>query len=159
MTTAFERIAVGEARTLGAHTFTADEIKRFAAAWDPQRFHVDEDEARASTFGALAASGWHTASAMMRLLVDWFDHEDEAARARGEKPLTRGPSPGFDNLKWSRPVYAGDTVTYVATVTAKRHSKSRPGWGIISTDIAGMNQRGEAVFAVTTQAFARTDDA
>jgi acyl dehydratase len=159
MSTAFERIAVGQAETLGSHAFTAGEIKRFAAAWDPQRFHMDEDEAKASTFGGLAASGWHTASAMMRLLVGWFDRKDEAARARGEKPLTRGPSPGFDNLKWSRPVYAGDTITYVATVTAKRHSKSRPGWGIVTIDVAGMNQRGEAVFAVTTQAFARTDDA
>ena len=70
MSTAFERITIGVPRIIGAHTFTAGEIKRFASAWDPQRFHMDEAEAEASSFGALAASGWHTASAMMRLLVD-----------------------------------------------------------------------------------------
>jgi acyl dehydratase len=159
MTTAFERILVGQARTLGSHTFTAEEIKRFAAAYDPQRFHMDEEEAKASTFGALAASGWHTASAMMRLLVASFAGEAEAARARNEAPLRYGPSPGFDNLKWLRPVYAGDTITYAATVAAKRPSRSRPGWGIVTSDVTGTNQKGEPVFAVTTQVFVRTDDA
>ncbi|MBN9009622.1 MAG: dehydratase, partial [Rhizobiales bacterium] len=61
MSTAFERITIGVPRIIGAHTFTAGEIKRFASAWDPQRFHMDEAEAEASSFGALAASGWHTA--------------------------------------------------------------------------------------------------
>jgi len=159
MTTAFERIPVGKTEDLGSHTFTAEEIKRFAAAYDPQRFHMDEDEARASSFGALAASGWHTASVMMRLLVGWFDRQDAEALARGERPLTRGPSPGFEALKWSRPVFAGDTIAYATTVTHKRATKSRPGWGIVTMEIAGTNQKGETVFAVTTQAFARTDDA
>jgi acyl dehydratase len=159
MSTAFERIAVGEPRVLGSHAFTAEEIKRFAAAYDPQRFHMDEEEAKASTFGALAASGWHTASAMMRLLVGSIAREAEAARARNEAPPRYGPSPGFDNLKWLRPVYAGDTVTYTTTVTAKRPSRSRPGWGIVTSDVAGANQKGEPVFAVTTQVFVRTDDA
>jgi acyl dehydratase len=159
MSTAFDRIPVGQTATLGSHAFTAEEIKRFAAAWDPQAFHLDEEAAKRSPFGALAASGWHTASVMMRLLVEWFAREDAAARSRGEAPLIRGPSPGFDDLKWSRPVYAGDTVTYAATVIAKRASQSRPGWGIVTSEIAGTNQKGEAVFAVTTQAFARTDDA
>ena len=156
MSTAFERITIGVPRIIGAHTFTAGEIKRFASAWDPQRFHMDEAEAEASSFGALAASGWHTASAMMRLLVDTFARDAAEALARGEKPVVHGPSPGFEALKWSRPVFAGDTITYTATVTAKRLSKSRPGWGIVTTDIAGTNQKGEAVFAMTAQALART---
>lgn len=156
---AFDRIPVGETQALGAHTFTAAEIKHFATVWDPQPFHLDEEAARHSLFGALAASGWHTASVMMRLLVAWFDRQDAEALARGLRPLVRGPSPGFDNLKWSRPVYAGDTIAFTAIVTAIRRSASRPGWGIVTTDIAGANQKGEPVFAVTTQAFARTDDA
>lgn len=158
MSTAFERIPVGETRTLGSHLFTGDEIKRFASQWDPQLFHLDEEVARASSFGALAASGWHTASVMMRLLVAAFGREAEAAVARGEAPVRYGPSPGFDDLKWLRPVYAGDTITYEAKVIATRASKSRPGWGIVTSEVTGTNQKGEAAFAVTTQVFARTDD-
>jgi acyl dehydratase len=152
--TAYERIAVGDVREYGRHLFTAEEIKRFAGAFDPQPFHMDEAGGQASIFGGLCASGWHTASVMMRLLVDSFAREAELAVARGEPAPQFGPSPGFDDLKWLKPVYPGDEVTFSARVVGKRLSKSRPGWGIVSTEVTGVNQNGKRVFVVTTQVFA-----
>ena len=80
----WEDIAVGERAELGRHTFTADDIKAFARRFDPQPFHLDEAAAARSHFGALCASGWHTASVWMRLMVEHQRREDEARRARGE---------------------------------------------------------------------------
>jgi acyl dehydratase len=156
---AFDRIPLGEARELGSHHFTADAIKRFAAAFDPQPFHLDEAAAAQSLFGGLCASGWHTAAAMMRAFVDFSRAEAEHARRRGEAPVRYGVSPGFDDLKWLRPVYPGDTITFSGEATAKRRSKSRPGWGIVTFAMRGANQRHEPVFAVTAHLFVVTDDA
>ncbi len=89
-----------------------DAIKTFARAYDPQPFHLDEEAGKRSLFGGLAASGWHTASVYMKLLVAYLKDLTEAAEARGEPVAQSGPSPGFKNLKWPRPVLAGDTVTY-----------------------------------------------
>ena len=80
----WEDIAVGERAEVGRHTFTADDIKAFARRFDPQPFHLDEAAAARSHFGALCASGWHTASVWMRLMVEHQHREDEARRARGE---------------------------------------------------------------------------
>jgi acyl dehydratase len=151
---AYDRIAVGDTHVFGSHTFAAEAIKRFAAKYDPQPVHVEEQAARAN--GGLRASGWHTASAMMRLLVDYFDSLEARARAAGEPYLVSGPSPGFDDLKWPHPVYAGDTVTYTARIVAKRPSRSRPGWGLLSMTTTGVNQEGKTVFSVTTHVFVET---
>jgi acyl dehydratase len=156
--TAYDRIALGEIRELGAYTFTADEIKRFARAYDPQSFHIDEEAAKASIFRGLCASGWHTASVMMRLLVDYSTREEASAASRGEVPLRRGLSPGFDSLKWLKPVYAGDTITFVGQVVGKRKSASRPDWGIVSMETTGTNQKGEPAFTITTHVFVRSQD-
>ncbi len=105
----FEDIVVGERDEIGAHTFTAEEIKRFARAFDPQPFHLDEAAAEESHFGRLCASGWHTLAVWMKLNVR---HLQRRARASARRPACRlarlGPSPGFDELKWLKPVYAGD---------------------------------------------------
>jgi acyl dehydratase len=150
---AFDRIAVGDLHPFGSHEFTAERIKRFARAYDPQSFHVDEAAGEASIFGGLCASGWHTASAMMRLLVDYFAALAERAEKAGEPKLVAGTSPGFDNLKWLKPVYAGDVVAFTGRVAAKRLSGSRPGWGLVSMETTGTNQTGEPVFAITTHVF------
>jgi acyl dehydratase len=155
---AFDRIAVGEPRELGSHHFSADEIKRFAVAYDPQPFHTDEEAATHSLFGGLCASGWHTGAVMMRTFVEFIEREAERARRRGEPPLRYGVSPGFDDLKWLKPVFAGDTITFTGEVTAKRRSKSRPGWGILTVTTRGNNQNGERVFAVTSHMFVATED-
>ncbi|MGH6861040.1 MAG: MaoC/PaaZ C-terminal domain-containing protein, partial [Phyllobacterium sp.] len=95
---------IGVEIDLGTYTFTADEIIAFAEKYDPQRFHVDPEAARHSNFGALCASGWHTTAVWMRLNVKNMKSLVRAARQRGEQPPQFGPSPGFENLKWLKPV-------------------------------------------------------
>ena len=112
----FEDIEVGQRRELGPFTFTADSIKRFAAQFDPQRFHLDEEEGRKSLFGGLAASGWHVGSVCMKLLVADSQRQAREAAARGEKVAVWGPSPGFRELRWIKPVLAGDTISFVSEV-------------------------------------------
>jgi acyl dehydratase len=155
---AFDRIALGEPRELGSHHFTTDEIKRFAAAYDPQPFHLDEEAGAQSLFGGLCASGWHTAAVMMRAFVDFVAREAEQAKRRGEPPLRYGVSPGFDDLKWLKPVYPGDTIAFTGEVIAKRRSESRPGWGILTIATRGSNQNGDPVFTVTNHLFAATEE-
>jgi hypothetical protein len=91
----FEDIAVGQRRELGSFTFTAEGIKKFAAQFDPQRFHLDEEEGRRSLFGGLAASGWHIGSACMKLLVTDGQRLAREAAARGEPVATWDPHQVF----------------------------------------------------------------
>lgn len=149
----FEDIAVGERRALGSFTFTAENIKTFARQFDPQRFHLDEEEGRNSLFGGLAASGWHVGSVCMRMLVDDGKRQAEAALQRGEEVAVWGPSPGFTELKWLKPVLAGDTVTYSSEVIGRRESASRPEWGLLQARNTGTNQRGELVYSMIATAF------
>jgi acyl dehydratase len=146
-------IAIGERFELGRHTFSADAIKAFARRFDPQAFHLDEAAAARSHFGALCASGWHTASVWMRLMVDYQRREDAALRARGEPVATLGPSPGFRELKWLKPVYVGDTISYATEVLETRTSNSRPEWGIMTMRNTGVNQKGEPVISFVSVAF------
>jgi acyl dehydratase len=155
---ALAAISVGDTHDYGSHTFTAAEIKAFATAFDPQLFHMDEEAGKNSQFGGLVASGWHTAAVMMKLRVAYMTRAVEAALRRGEPPLRFGPSPGFDDLKWLKPVYAGDTITYTDRVVAKRETRSRPGWAIVSMETTGTNQKGEIVFSVVGHVFAETGE-
>jgi acyl dehydratase len=138
---------------VGSLTFTADGIKKFAAQFDPQPFHLDEEEGRKSLFGGLAASGWHVASACMKLLVADGQRLAKEALARGEKIAIWGPSPGFRELRWLGPVLAGDTISYASEVYSLRGSEKRPEWGILQARNTGTNQRGELVFSVLATAF------
>ena len=149
----FEDIKVGDRAEVGRHTFTADEIKKFATKFDPQPFHLDEAAARKSIFGALCASGWHTASVWMRLMVEHNKREDAAQRARAEPVAALGPSPGFRELKWLKPVYVGDTITYATEIVETRASNSRPGWGLMSFRNTGVNQNNEPVISFISVAF------
>jgi acyl dehydratase len=148
-----EDLKVGEMWAVGAHTFTADDIKGFAKRFDPQLFHVDEEAAKRSHFGALCASGWHTASIWMRLMIEHNAREDAKRRARGEQVAVFGPSPGFRELKWLKPVYVGDTITYATEVVDLRASKSRPDWGIMAIRNTGTNQKGEPVISFVSTSF------
>ena len=134
-------------------SFTAEDIKAFAAQYDPQPFHMDEAAAAKSHFGALCASGWHTVAAWMNLRVQYGRREDAERAARGEPIAKLGPSPGFRELKWLKPVYAGDTITYASEVVEKRVTKSRPGWGIIFARNTGTNQNGELVMSFIGSGF------
>lgn len=149
----FEDIAVGQRRDLGSFTFTADNIKKFAAQFDPQRFHVDEEAGRKSLFGGLAASGWHVGSICMKLLVADGQRQASEATARGEPVAVWGPSPGFRDLRWIKPVLAGDTITYATEVESLRTSEKRPEWGILQARNTGVNQRGELVFSLLATVF------
>jgi acyl dehydratase len=149
----FEQIAVGDRYPLGSHLFTAEEIVSFARRFDPQPFHVDEEAGKHSHFGALCASGWHTASIWMRLMVEFRKREADARRARGEPAATIGPSPGFTELRWLKPVYVGDTISYESEVTATRPSASRPAFGLVTLFNSGANQHNERVISFVSTAF------
>lgn len=149
----FEDIRVGDVTELGRYTFSADNIKTFARRFDPQRFHVDEDEAARSHFGALCASGWHTAAVYMRLLADDYRRQAETAQARGEPVPAWGPALGFRDLKWLKPVYVGDTIDYRIEVTEARLSNSRPGSGLVSMLATGANQNGDRVMSFISTIF------
>jgi len=149
----FEDVKIGDRREIGSFTFTAENIKAFAAKFDPQPFHLDEEAGRKSVFGGLAASGWHVAAANMKLLVANFKRESAEVIARGEKPVVSGPSPGFRELKWLKPVLAGDTLTYASEVVSKRTLESRPEWGLVSFLDTGTNQRDELAFSFIAQGF------
>ncbi len=139
----FDALQTGVETPLGSFTFTAEDIVAFAGAFDPQRFHLDEAAAKASLFGGLCASGWHTGAVWMRLMVA---HRRSVQTLMGDSMPRLGSSPGFRNLKWLKPVFAGDTITYTTTVADKRASASRPGWGLAFHRNAGVNQHGETVF-------------
>lgn len=139
-------VEVGRMMCIGSYEFTPQNIKAFASKFDPQPFHLDEEAARQSHFGALCSSGWHTGCAWMRLMIDHRVAQMKAAARDGERMAQIGPSPGFRNLRWLKPSYAGDTITYYSIVADKKPSASRPGWGILFSKNVGENQRGERVF-------------
>ncbi len=149
----FEDIEIGRRRELGSFTFTAEAIKKFASQFDPQRFHLDEEEGRKSLFGGLAASGWHVASVYMKLAVADGQRLAREAAGRGEKVAVWGPSPGFRELRWIKPVLAGDTISFASEVELLRSSDSRPEWGILQVRNTGTNERGEPVFSFLATAF------
>lgn len=149
----FEDLKVGARRELGAYAFTAENIKAFARDFDPQPFHLDEEAGKASLFGGLAASGWHVAAAYMKLLIADNQRIAAAERARGEPVAGGGPSPGFREMRWLKPVLAGDTVSYFSVTETLRESASMPGWGIIQARNTGVNQRGETVFSFLATGF------
>jgi acyl dehydratase len=148
----FEDIKVGEKAELGRFTFTTEAIKRFARAYDPQPFHLDEVAAAAGPFGALCASGWQTAAVWMRLMVDYRIRNADTSAPDGTPPMM-GPSPGFDDMKWLKPVYAGQTITYSTEITALRESRSRPQWGIMTSLNEGRGDDGELAFSFTGHVF------
>lgn len=129
-----EDFAVGQVYGSRRLTVTAEDIKRFAAEFDPQPFHLDDAAARASFFGGLAASGWHTAALTMRLLV-----------ASDLKPSGGIVGAGFDEFRWPRPVRPGDELRLECEVLEVRPSKSRPAQGLIKVRTTTLNQNGEPV--------------
>jgi len=150
----FEDRQIGELTEFGSHTFARDEIVSFASAFDPQPFHLDEAAAKASLFGALCASGWHTVLFAVRGHIRSRLEGNRQARAQGIKLAAYGPSPGFRSLSWYKPVYVGDTLDYRGRLAAKIDLKSRPERGILVTEIEARNQRGESVLRATSQILA-----
>jgi acyl dehydratase len=110
------------------------QLSAFAAEFDPQPFHLNEDSARETFFKGLAASGWHTAAMTMRLLVD-----------SELKPVGGIIGTGFDEMRWPRPVRPGDQLHVESEVLDVRPSKSRPHQGVIKVRTTTLNQNGEPV--------------
>jgi acyl dehydratase len=130
----FEDFTVGLSRKGGAAPVSREAIIAFATEFDPQPFHLDEAAGAASLLGGLAASGWQTSALMMRLICDELLLD---ASSMG--------SPGVEELRWSKPVRAGDTLTLVWTVLETRASKSRPDMGLVKFRFELLNQKGEQV--------------
>jgi acyl dehydratase len=147
----FDEAQEGMRADLGSYTFTRDRILDFARQFDPQDFHLDDEAAARGPFGRLSASGWHTAAAFMQRYVVHLDHIRAEATARGDALPPAGPSPGFEDMQWLKPVCAGDTVTYAITLAGKRELASRPGWGLVTAEVEGWNQDGVAVFRFTAK--------
>ena len=133
----FEDFAVGSKRDLGSHLVTEEEILTFARQYDPQPIHIDKEAAQKSIYKNLISSGWMTCSIMMRLLVDNMT----------SKAASMG-SPGVDEIRWLKPVYAGDTLSVSLVVLDARASSSKPDRGVVHTQWEATNQRGELVCTV-----------
>ena len=133
----FEDYTVGEVTESGDYLVTREEIVEFAGRYDPQPFHVDEKAAEASAFGGLIASGWMTASVMMRLLVENF-----------VSGVASMGSPGVDELRWVRPVRPGDRLRVRVTVLGTRRSQTKPDRGAILALDEVLNQHDEVVMTM-----------
>jgi acyl dehydratase len=133
----FEDFHVGQEIAAGSRTVTEQDIVAFASEFDPQPFHVDSEAAAASIFGGVIASGWHTCSMMMRMVVDQVLG---ASSSMG--------SPGLDKVRWPKPVRAGDSLTVSYLTTALKPSASRPDRGVVWSTWQAVNQHGEVVCIV-----------
>ena len=143
-----EDVTVGARVALGSKLFTREDILDFATKYDPQAFHLSDEGAARTHFGRLSASGWHSAANYMRLLIDTRDRVRAQAGSLPFPLNPGGPSPGFRNLRWLRPVHAGDVITYDSTVIAKEPHPTRPGLGIARNRAVGVNQNGVRVFEI-----------
>ncbi len=130
----FEDYVVGEDREAGRTTLSEAEIIDFATKYDPQDFHTDAEKAAAGPFGGLIASGWHTAAAAMRLLVDGYL---SSASSLG--------SPGLDELRWLAPVRPDDELTVRIKVLDARRSSSKPDRGLLFSKVEVFNAEGVLV--------------
>ena len=128
-----EDIFVGQRFVTGTHTLTAEAIKSFARDYDPQPFHTDEEAAKDTFFGGLAASGWHTAAVTMRLQID------------GGPPIAGGMIGAGGELSWPRATRPGDTLHVESEVTEVTPSKSKPERGFVTLKSETKNQKGEVV--------------
>jgi acyl dehydratase len=127
-----EDLAVGQQYFSGMHTLTAEEIKAFAASYDPQPFHLDETAAGKTMFGGLAASGWHTAAITMRLSVQSFLLASGIIGSGGE-------------LRWPWPVRPGDTLQVKSEILEIIPSRSKPDRGMVRVKLTTTNQNGQIV--------------
>lgn len=136
----FEDIVVGSTQRFGQYEVTREEVTQFAARYDPQPFHLDDDAAAATHFGRLSASGWHTCAMTMAMMVANMKANPQAGLG----------SPGVENLRWAKPVYPGDTLRVETEVLEKRRSESRPEMGLFKSRIRTFNQHGEIVLEMTS---------
>jgi len=133
----FEDYLPGSVFEYGEIRVEEAEIVEFARRYDPQLIHIDRDAAASGPFGGLIASGWYTATIMMRLLVDRFL----------PKAASLG-SPGIDELRWIRPVRPGDVLRLRVSILEARRSRSKPNRGMVRTLVEVLNQNAEVVMSL-----------
>jgi len=138
MTLYFEDLKPGRVFKSGPVTVDLDAVRDFATQYDPQAFHLDEEAGRNSVFGAMVASGWQTAAYSMRMLAD----SELNTIANGLVGLQ------IDKLMWHQPVKPGDTLTAEFDVMSRKHSRSRPQFGVVQLAWRTFNQRGELVMSL-----------
>jgi acyl dehydratase len=133
----WEDFPVGNVREFGAMPVTREAILGFASQFDPQPFHLDDEAAKASLFGRLSASGWHTCAMSMRMMCDDYLLDSSSLG-----------SPGIDSLRWTKPVHPGDTLSVRLTTLDARPMASRPKVGLVLSKWEVMNQEREVVLTM-----------
>lgn len=141
----FEDLEVGAEAYYGSYAVTREEVLEFAAKYDPQPFHLDDEAAAATHFGRIAASGWHTGAMAMAVIARKVVAEEQAGLG----------SPGLDELRWLRPVHPGDTLHVRGTIIDKRASRSKPDIGIFRTKTTVTNQDHVPVMTFVSIVFIR----
>ena len=135
----WEDFVEGSVADYGPRPITREEIVAFAAEFDPQPMHLDEDAARATMLGGLSASGWHVCTLLQRMIVDGFIQNSPSMGA-----------PGVDEVKWLKPVRPGDRLTVRANVLEKRASGTRPEMGFVGFLFEVTNQAGKVVMTLAS---------
>jgi len=136
----FEDLELGAETYYGSYEVTREEVLEFAHKYDPQPFHLSDEEAAKTHFGRIAASGWHTAAMTMAVIARYVVEHEQAGLG----------SPGIDDLRWKRPVYPGDTLHVRGTIVEKTPSRSRAEMGSFRTDTVVTNQDDQPVMSFTS---------
>jgi acyl dehydratase len=136
----FEDLEIGAETYFGSYQVTRGEVLEFARKYDPQPFHLSDEEAAKTHFGRLSASGWHTCAMTMAVIARHVVDEEQAGLG----------SPGIDELRWRRPVYPGDTLHVRGKIVDKTQSRSRPEMGSFRSDMIVTNQHDEPVLTFTS---------
>jgi acyl dehydratase len=136
----FEDMDVGASRVFGHYDVTREEVLDFARKYDPQPFHLSDEEAAKTHFGRLAASGWHTCAMTMAVIARAVVDDNQAGLG----------SPGVDELRWLKPVYPGDRLTVTGTIVDKTPSRSKPEIGSVRTETIVTNQDDVPVMRFTS---------
>ena len=136
----FEDLVVGEETLFGHYDVTREEVLDFARKYDPQPFHLSDEEAAKTHFGRIAASGWHTTAMTMAVIARHVVADEQAGLG----------SPGIDELRWLKPVYPGDRLTVRGKIIEKTPSRSKPDIGSFRTQTTVTNQDGVDVMRFTS---------
>ena len=136
----WEDLEVGRETIFGDYDVTREEVLEFARKYDPQPFHLSDEEAAKTHFGRIAASGWHTAAMTMAVIVRSFEQNPQAGLG----------SPGVDDLRWLKPVYPGDRISVRGRIVEKTPSRSKPEIGSFRTENIVTNQNGVDVMRFTS---------
>ena len=136
----FEDLRIGETTHFGSYEVTRDEVVEFARKYDPQPFHLSDEEAAKTHFGRLAASGWHTCAMTMAVIARQVVETRQAGLG----------SPGIDELRWLKPVYPGDRLSVSGEIVELRPSRSKPDIGSFRTAMKVVNQHDEPVLTFTS---------